>query len=283
MSYLHISNLYQEKTILLFKEVYAMEKIHGTSAHVLYENGRLTFSPGSVKHVTFVALFDQDDLLKRFQQLGHEKVVVYGEAYGGSQQGMKDVYGDKLKFVVFDVKIHDLWLDVPNMTEVAHDILGLDVVPWEKVSTDLAALDAVRDKPSEQAKKNGILGDKPREGVVLRPLIELRPNNDDRVIVKYKADAFKERVREPKISDEKLALMTEARAIADEWVTEMRLLHVLDKLPQDLGLKDTPLVIRAMVDDVMREAAGEIVDTPEVRRAIGTAAAKRFHTRVTKV
>ena len=32
MSYMHIDNLYKNQDILLFKECYALEKIHGTSA-----------------------------------------------------------------------------------------------------------------------------------------------------------------------------------------------------------------------------------------------------------
>lgn len=34
MSYADIENLYKNRRIMLFKECYAMEKIHGTSAHV---------------------------------------------------------------------------------------------------------------------------------------------------------------------------------------------------------------------------------------------------------
>ena len=37
MGYLHIDNLYKNQDILMFKECYAMEKIHGTSAHVSFK------------------------------------------------------------------------------------------------------------------------------------------------------------------------------------------------------------------------------------------------------
>ena len=36
MSYMEISNLYADQSILMFKECYALEKIHGTSARLLY-------------------------------------------------------------------------------------------------------------------------------------------------------------------------------------------------------------------------------------------------------
>lgn len=45
MAYLHIENLYKARDIMLFRECYAMEKIHGTSAHVGW-NGSLYFFSG---------------------------------------------------------------------------------------------------------------------------------------------------------------------------------------------------------------------------------------------
>jgi hypothetical protein len=34
MGYAHINNLYKDQEILIFKHVWALEKIHGTSAHI---------------------------------------------------------------------------------------------------------------------------------------------------------------------------------------------------------------------------------------------------------
>lgn len=42
-----------------------------------------------------------------------------------------------------------------------------------------------------QAIRNG-MGSHIREGVILRPLIEVRKNNDERIIVKHKRDEFRE-------------------------------------------------------------------------------------------
>lgn len=41
MAYMHIENLYANQTILESKECYAMEKIHGTSAHISGKDGNL--------------------------------------------------------------------------------------------------------------------------------------------------------------------------------------------------------------------------------------------------
>jgi hypothetical protein len=276
MGYMHIDNLYREQTILLFRECYALEKIHGTSAHVTWKEGQVRFSPGAAKHATFVATFDVPKVIEAFVLLGHESVTVYGEAYGGKQQGQKWRYGDKLKFVAFDVQIGGLWLAIPQALDVVTK-LGLEFVHFAKVSTDLAALDAERDAPSEQARRNGIVGDQPREGVVLRPLIELRDNSDSRIICKHKRAEERETATErPVVDPALLAVLTHATEIADEWVTPTRLAHVLDKLPGASSMGQTKEVIAAMIEDVLREGADEIADSKEARTAIGKKTAELF-------
>ncbi len=277
MGYLHIDNLYKNQTILLFRECYALEKVHGTSAHVRWSLGRLTLYAGGESHDKFKALFDETALTEAFQKLGQDEVIVYGEAYGGKQQGMRHTYGDALRFIAFDVKIGDLWLNVPSMDRAATN-LGFEVVPWRKVSTHLAVLDAERDLPSEVSVRRGIVEPREREGVILRPLVELTTNNGARVIAKHKGDKFRETSKpRPVVDPDKLAVLTAAQAIADEWVTPERLRHVLAKIELDgktVEMSSTPVVIAAMVEDVYREGRGEIVESKEARAAIGTATAK---------
>ncbi len=82
--------------------------------------------------------------------------------------------------------------------------------------------------------------------------------------------------------DEQLRVLADANQIADEWVTEMRLAHVLDKLGllDSASMSDTRNVVNAMREDVTREAEGEIVMSPEALRAIGKKAAILFKGRV---
>jgi hypothetical protein len=222
-----------------------------------------------------VSLFDEDTLTAAFTMLGHPQVCVYGEAYGGSQQGQKWRYGDKLRFVAFDIEIGDSWLAVPQAYDVTQK-LGIEFVHFKKVSTDLSSLDAERDAPSEQARRNGIEGDKPREGVVLRPLIELR-SNGERIICKHKRDEERETATPRKVVDPTLlTVLTKATEIADEWVTPTRLAHVLDKLGLDVQIERMRDVIAAMIEDVLREGASEITDSREARAAIGKKTAEIF-------
>jgi hypothetical protein len=298
MAYMpHINNLYKDQELLMFKEAYALEKIHGTNAKIEYDpkTQQIRFFSGGTKHETFVKLFDVDKLTESFKAMGifDRDVVIYGESYAGKEQGMSHTYGPVGKFIVFDVKIGDLWLDVPKAEKVAHDF-GLEFVHYVKVPTDLAVLDAWRDAPSVQAIRNGItsvignnvldatdgvvdhpllgrlLNPRKREGIILRPLIELRKNNGERLICKHKGDDFRETATpRPVVDPAKQKLLEDAQSVADDFVTPMRLQHVLDKLPGHCmeRMKD---IISAMIEDVNREGAGEFTPSPQVSKAIGS-------------
>lgn len=289
MSYLHIANLYKDQTILLLRECYALEKVHGTSAHVSLRllpmqeasggpSAAIQFFSGGESHERFKSLFDEERLRAAFLTLGQGSLTIYGEAYGGKQQGMRDVYGAELRFIVFDIKAGDVWLSVPEADQIAATF-GLEFVPYARIATDLASIDAERDRPSEVAVRRGC-GVQKREGVVLRPVVELTLSTGERVICKHKQDDFRERATPQKIVDSaKLAVLTAAEEIAREWVTPMRLAHVLDKLP-GAGIEQMAAVIKAMVADVYREAAGEIVESREASAAIGKRTALLFKERL---
>lgn len=279
MGYMHINNLYKDQRILSFKRCYALEKVHGTSAHIAWDGISLRFFSGGESDEKFVKIFDHESLELAFRNLGHDKVTIFGEAYGGKCQGMRQTYGESLRFIGFDVQVGENWLAVPDMDQVIAS-LGIEVVPWREVSTDLAELDAERDRPSEVAVRRGIVEPRTREGVVLRPPFEVRTNNGERVMAKHKGAKFEERATPQKVVDpSKLQVLTEASAIATEWVTPMRLSHVLDKMP-GADITKTPQVIAAMIEDVYREAAGEIVESKEVRAAIGKRTADLFKQRL---
>ncbi len=285
MGYLHIDNLYKNQDIFMFKECYALEKIHGTSAHISYKsitlidgqyNDGLTFFSGGEKHQRFVKLFENHmmDLVNSLNGVGSD-VTIYGEAYGGKQQGMSDTYGKELKFIAFDVKIGESWLSVPDAASFVEEC-GLEFVYWEKISTNLDELNCSRDQYSRQAERNGMGVHGISEGVVLRPLMELTKNNGKRIISKHKRDEFRETTKKRKVLDPaKLAVLSEANEVAPEWVTEMRLSHVLNKLGNP-NIERTRDVISAMIEDVKRESEGEVTWSKEVERAIGKATAETF-------
>lgn len=298
MGYLHINNLYKEQAILECGTIYALEKIHGTSAHIHYEktnpestdpkSHQLTFFSGGEKHDKFKALFDEKFLDFVLFSFGLDSITVYGEAYGGKCQGMKATYGDELKFVVFDVRFNGKWLSVPEAENVAK-LLKLEFVDYVKIKADIVEIDAQRDRDSTQAIRNGVGAGKRREGVVLRPLEELFDERGNRIIAKHKNAEFCETRTVREVSPEKGVVLKKARAIADEWVTPMRLQHIIDGVQvmlngtkgiegkTELGPTDTKIMIEIMVEDIKREAKGEIVESEGAIKAIGSRTAKLYH------
>lgn len=283
MGYLHINNLHKDQSILEFKRVYALEKVHGTSAHLSYHKGTIRYFSGGEKHEKFVALFNEAELLAKFASFGDMTVTVFGEAYGGKQQGMSHTYGPSLHFIAFDVKIDDQWLVVPKAEKIVLD-LGLEFVPYVEVDTTKEALTSARDADSIVAVRRGMGPGKKMEGVVLRPPFEVTLNNGERLITKFKREDFEERKTVPKVFDsEKQVILQQAEAIAEEWVTPMRLEHVIQHLTVDgvePGIEQMRAIITEMQSDVAREGEGAFVPSKEATAAIGKRTALLFKQRL---
>jgi hypothetical protein len=285
MGYLKIDNLYRPKaqTILALRECHALEKVHGTSAHIAWDGTKLAFFSGGSNRDTLMKFFEREcpDMESKFMSsFGDKNAIVYGEAYGGKCQRMSLTYGDQLRFIVFDATIGAEWLSVAN----CHDLclsLGLEFVPFTTIPATIDAIDAEMMKPSEVARRRGITEDKIREGVVIRPVIELMASNGSRIIAKHKHPSFRETATErPVLSAGQIEVMSIATAIADEWVTQMRLTHILDKMIDPIGIESTGVVIKKMIEDIKVESKGEIVWSRDAVRAIGSTTAKMVKERL---
>ncbi len=269
MGYRKIPNLYQDTKVLQFKECYACEKIHGSSANISWLNKTLTFSSGGSSHVTFKNLFNEENLISKFTALGHENIpiVVYGEAYGGKLHGMSSTYGKELAFIAFEVRIGEYFLDVPKAEKVVLE-LGLEFVPYEQGPAEVEWLNAQRDADSIVAIRRGMGPGKIREGVVIRPLVEVTFNNGGRIMSKHKRAEFSETKTMREVDTSRLKMLDDANEIAEEWVTEMRLTHVLQNFEEPHTIAQIRDVISATLKDVLDESAGEIIDSKESRKAI---------------
>jgi len=290
----------------MFRRCYAMEKIHGTSANISFEKdgNEVALFSGGVSQSLFDLLFDTQELLEGFRAIREDfpQIVVFGEAYGGSCQGMQDTYGKDLKFIAFEVNIGGtwegtgrkrkikggMWLSVPRAEQIARG-LGLDFVHYEEGPATLEWIDGQLKKPSTQAFKNGIEGDKITEGVVIRPLQEFTTNNGGRVISKHKNENFEEhRVsRSKRVKDPAIVRLQEAvQEIANDWVVPNRLEHVLDKLvaegdiPHEYDMKHTSTVIKEMCADIQIEGKDEIKWSKAARGAINKKTANLYKDKV---
>ncbi len=269
MAYQHIENLYCNQDILLFKECYVSEKIHGTSAHIRWQDNQIHFFSGGEKHQKFSNLFNIPELKEKFQALNIDKFVIYGEAYGGKQQGMRKTYGDDLKFIVFEVKIGDCWLDMYSADKFA-SALRFEFVWYTRTNTDIETLDIYRNQSSVQARRNSpvLFSVAKSEGIVIRPIIEVTKNNGQRIIAKHKRADFSETKTPMEVNKADLEVLSRIKDICIEWVTENRLSNILSHIEGELEIEMIPRLINLMVEDVLREGEREIVKSKQLVKAI---------------
>lgn len=113
--------------------------------------------------------------------------TIYGEGYGaGIQKGGGNYIKDGVGFIVFDVKVNDLYLLTTSRDEIATK-LGAPIVPFVGYFTLDEAIDYVR-----KGFKTGLWDNKDfiEEGLVLRPAFGLKNRMGKRLIVKIKYKDF---------------------------------------------------------------------------------------------
>lgn len=300
MGYRKIANLQINNPLLEFKEVFSMCKVDGTSAHISFKyiDDKWTYKvfAGGTPHTEFVFMLHTryklgttvlEKLTQHTQGKDVKNVIVYGEAYGSKILGQGHLYGP-LNFIAFEVFYPDLygrdvWLGV-KQAEKFVTAIGLPFVPYEKGPATIEWLTQQRDKPDPVAKMNGMGDDRYGEGIIVRAPMELYDENGGRLIAKYKREKFRETKTARTLTEEDVKLLEEAQEIAEEWVVEERLTHVLSKLVaaghSKLEMKDTGRVVAAMTEDVGTEAVGQITWSQEAAKAIGRKTAEMFKRRV---
>ena len=105
--------------------------------------------------------------------------------------------------------------------------------------------------------------------------------NGKRIIAKHKNPDFQETKTKRVLSGDALEVLTEAEAIADEYVVGNRIQHVLDGFP-DFKIEQMGDAIKAVVEDIRFEAGEEIVFSKEARVAISKKAAKLLKQRLSR-
>jgi hypothetical protein len=167
------------------------EKIDGT-------NVRLGWNP-ETSQILFMGRTDKASLptflLARLQQIfTAEKlraifpdapVTVYGEGFGNRIQKTGNLYiPDGVDLILFDIRIGKWWLQRPDLEDIAGK-LGIRIVPIVGQGTLSEAVELIMARTLKS-----IFGDFPAEGIVLKPLIELRDRAGQRVITKLKHGDF---------------------------------------------------------------------------------------------
>lgn len=294
MGYLHILNLFARKQILNNKELFAQEKIHGTSAHITLqlENDklRIDYSSGGAAGVPFKSVIDaqlnlvEAEKLVRAWKDHYRKLTIYGEAFGGKLNQMRSTYGDSLHFWAFDLKwtmpetfglppaVEGLpapteevtlpgkegWFDVDDAQAIVRS-LNINFIEVVKTTNDILELDRLRDLPSVIAAHVFPSGDKRNEGIVIKTRIDGQGQRDE---AKHKQGWASEKGVAATIDPERQTRIEQGQAYAKEWVNMMRVEHVAGHILRDLPperakvltLRDIPLFIPEIVKDVRQEA-----------------------------
>ncbi|AGF85627.1 ligase 2 [Moumouvirus goulette] len=292
MGYMHIESLYKCPDFFqLFPEVYCMEKIHGTSTWIRYEKGQvLKFHSGGESGEAFKSIFNEKLIKNKLDEISFNNnwniIKIHGEAYGGRQQGMSKTYGDKLKFIVFDIYVENndiginpKYLNIPEAEQMARN-LSLEFVYYVRGSNTPEWIEEQSNQESIQAIRNGIGSGKPREGVVIRPIIESILPNGQRAIMKHKNAEFWE-IKSRRPLGERLKVVEGINEIVEDWVTDQRFYHVIDRVLQQkvdkiLEKSDIKILLDLMVEDVKRESEGEVIWSDKLISAIRKKTAVMF-------
>jgi len=174
------------------------EKVDGTNIRIIVDpianGGRISFGgrtanaqiPASLINRLEELFFHQSAKLNEDFPNG---AVLYGEGYGAKIQKVGALYRPDQDFVLFDVKVGNWWLKRPDLENVA-STFGLSVVPIVGRGNLLEMVEFVKVGFNSTWTHGGAFR---AEGVVARPVVELKTRSGNRIITKLKCSDFAEK------------------------------------------------------------------------------------------
>lgn len=185
-------NIYRNETVEFLKDIdwEFTEKIDGTNIRVYWDGHKVSYYGRTDRSVIpnklmnrLIELFGGNINEEMFEQkFGETPVLLIGEGYGAKIQNGSS-YREDNDFILFDVLINDNYLSREDVKDIAN-YFNIDVVPTIMVGTLEDGVNWVKTKPKSK------IGTADSEGLVARPLIELKDRCGNRVIVKIKVRDF---------------------------------------------------------------------------------------------
>lgn len=168
------------------------EKIDGTNIRIMWDGHKVSFGGRTeraqipshlVNKLNELFLTDESEQLFE-QKFGEMEVILFGEGYGYKIQN-GGLYRSDVSFILFDVMINGNYQPRDSVVDIAMTF-GLEIVPIVLTGDIDDAVEFVKNKPKST------IGKAPMEGVVGRPLVEMKDRTGNRVIVKIKVKDFTE-------------------------------------------------------------------------------------------
>lgn len=283
MKYPELVRLDRRPEILAVKEVVATEKLHGTNFRLHFPAGMASIEEvqyggrneafGNGESGSFyggrpVRFFkDRPELLtammETFASYAFRGVTVFGEAFGaGVQRGVRYVTDDSILFRAFDIAVGESFVTYDLFVEICEKA-GLPRVPeiWRGDPT-VAALDALLEKVSTEAQRNGVTDEgNLSEGVVVRSNPLLRDVFGQWLIIKHKSEGFSE-VAKKKETGKATQDVSKATDFAQTYVTRGRILNALGRI-KDAGkpvandMQDMANLVPTILADLLKEQLAE--------------------------
>lgn len=171
------------------------EKVDGTNIRVMWNGSNVVF--GGKTDNAQIPVFLMYKLQELFEGNKRQifkdifipkeneemKVCLYGEGYGNKIQTGGKYISNGVDFVLFDVKVGDIWLERVDVEEIATKF-SIKIVPIIKEGT----IDEMI--KTTQKGFNSQWGDFIAEGIVARPKVELKNRRGHRIITKIKYKDF---------------------------------------------------------------------------------------------
>ena len=188
-----VLNDYRNPTIAYLKDNMWLftEKVDGTNIRIHWNGHKVEFGGRTDKAQIPGPLLDKlnemfmtTEVEELFEQTwGDKDVILFGEGYGPKIQNGGD-YRSDVSFILFDVLVGNNYQE-REWVEKTAQMFNIDVVPIVLTGTIQDGIDYVMKHP------HSTMGTAMMEGVVGRPMIELRDRRGERVIVKIKWKDFK--------------------------------------------------------------------------------------------
>lgn len=190
-------NIWRNETIKYLKDIdwEFTEKIDGTNIRIYWDGHKVQYFGRTEKAQIpsqlmnkLIELFGGNVNEEMFEQkFGNNEVMLIGEGYGAKIQNGGN-YREDNSFILFDVCINNKYLSRENIKDIAN-YFNMELIPTIFIGNLQKGIDYVKSNPKST------IGTANMEGLVARPLKELKDENGNRLIVKIKCCDFeKEKV-----------------------------------------------------------------------------------------